>query len=122
MSFYGDHGRAQNPHRCGMMVPERGMNFPDFLQCKRKWTVKVGGKRYCTVHNPAKVAERDAARQAKFDAKMSGYLRQHTAAVHAAEFAKLIDEVLALISWERHADWAERARAALEAYRKNCGK
>lgn len=122
MSFYGDNGRAQNPHLCGMMVPEHGMSFPHYFQCSRKWTVKVNGKRYCTTHSPAKRAERDAARQAKFDAKMASFLRRDTSAVHASEFAKLIDEVLALISWERHADWAERARAALEAYRKNCGK
>lgn len=55
--------------RCEVSVSDGGI-WPSFHKCCNKGKVQVDGKWYCGIHDPAKQAERDAKRKAKYDAEM----------------------------------------------------
>lgn len=52
------------------------------VRCRKPATVEREGRHYCTIHDPVRVAEKDEARSAKWEAKM---VEQRKAwALHAA--------------------------------------
>jgi hypothetical protein len=48
---------------------ERVWNGWSLHRCSRRSKVERNGKHYCGIHDPVRVAEKDAARKAKWDAE-----------------------------------------------------
>ncbi len=59
--------RPPNPKRCIVSVHDTGRSV-GFHQCEKKRGYGPEGL-YCSVHNPVKVAERDAKRNANYNAQ-----------------------------------------------------
>ena len=75
--------------RCCADVRDQG-TWPSYHKCGNKGKVQVDGKWYCGIHDPAKIAERDARHKAKYDAEMDKW-RKERRAFHC------FDELVAVI-------------------------
>ena len=56
--------------RCDERVHDGG-RWPSFHQCTRKAVCEHEGKHYCSVHSPAKIAERRSELRAKWEADLA---------------------------------------------------
>ena len=74
----GKYGQEFDPNLCAASVAYGGRRV-DFHQCSHKWKVEKRGHRWCGIHDPDKIEERQAKRDAKWqaqsDAKMAPYKR-----------------------------------------------
>ena len=52
--------------QCSAMVPSGRVGF---MQCSRRPKVEVEGRKYCTIHDPARIAAKRAERISKWDAE-----------------------------------------------------
>lgn len=59
--------KESRPDRCCRQVAH-GTRSQIFLQCRRKWTVKRDGERYCAQHDPERKRAKDAEWSDRYDA------------------------------------------------------